>query len=213
MMNLADLRREFTHGGFDVSEADPDPIRQFLMWFAAADSAGVPDANAMTLATATSDGVPSARIVLLKGADAKGFQFFTNYQSDKARDLEANPRAALVFYWGALDRQVRVTGTVARVSREVSEVYFRSRPRGARIGAWASDQSRVIPDRTALEERVAEIERKYPGEEVPLPPFWGGYRLAPDTIEFWQGRPSRLHDRIRYTRQPDGDWLIERLSP
>jgi pyridoxamine 5'-phosphate oxidase len=167
----------------------------------------------MTLATATPDGRPSARIVLLKGVDAEGFIFFTSYDSQKGRELEANPLAALVFFWPELERQVRVTGVARRIGREESESYFQSRPRGSRIGAWASTQSQVIPDRASLETRIAEMETAFPGAEIPLPPFWGGYRIEPESIEFWQGRRSRLHDRLRYTLGPDGGWAIERLAP
>jgi pyridoxamine 5'-phosphate oxidase len=166
----------------------------------------------MTLATATREGRPSARTVLLRGFDEGGFVFYTNYESRKGRELDENPQAALVFYWGALQRQVSITGRVARVSPSESEAYFSSRPHGHRLGAWASQQSRIIGDRRELEDRLAELEERYRDKDVPLPPYWGGYRVAPDTIEFWQGRPNRLHDRLRYTRSDDG-WVIQRLAP
>jgi pyridoxamine 5'-phosphate oxidase len=211
-MSLADLRREYCHARLDEREVDPDPVAQFRKWFDDAQRAEIPEPTAMTLATATTDGVPSARVVLLKGADQQGFTFFTDYRSQKGRELEDNPRAALAFYWGELERQVRITGTVSRVAREESEAYFRTRPRGSRLGAWASEQSAVLPGRAALEARVREVAARHPDEDVPLPPHWGGYRLRPATIEFWQGRENRLHDRVRYVRQGDS-WRIERLSP
>ena len=199
--------------GLDESDLASDPIEQFARWFAAAVEAGLNEPNAMTLATAAPDGTPSARMVLLKGFDAQGFVFYTNYDSQKGRELTANPRAALVFYWPALHRQVRVAGEVSPVSRGESENYFRSRPVGARLSALASRQSRVIPSRESLEQHVTELAAQYPDENIPLPDDWGGYRLAPHTLEFWQGRPNRLHDRLRYTRQPLGVWVVERLSP
>jgi pyridoxamine 5'-phosphate oxidase len=211
-MSLADLRREYAHARLDEREVDPDPVAQFRQWFDDAQRAEIPEPTAMSLATATTDGVPSARVVLLKGADQQGFTFFTDYRSQKGRELEDNPRAALAFYWGELERQVRITGTVSRVAREESEAYFRTRPRGSRLGAWASEQSAVLPGRAALEARVREVAARHPDEDVPLPPHWGGYRLRPATIEFWQGRENRLHDRVRYVRQGDS-WRIERLSP
>jgi pyridoxamine 5'-phosphate oxidase len=211
---IADLRREYARARLDVTEVSHDPIVQFSRWFAEAQAADVPEPNAMTLATATPDGAPSARIVLLKGFDERGFVFFSDYRSRKGAELEANPRAALVFYWEELERQVRVTGGVSLTSREESEQYFQTRPLGSRLGAWASHQSRVIPGRTALERDVRDIERRFPDGDVPLPPHWGGYRVVPDTIEFWQGRESRLHDRIRYVRGSGGrGWHVERLSP
>lgn len=199
----------------ELSEAsvDPDPIKQFARWFGDASAAGLKLPNAMTLATATPDGVPSARVVLLKEFDENGFVFYTNYDSQKGRELELNPHAALCFYWTELDRQVRIRGRVTKTTREESSDYFHTRPVDSQLGAWASRQSSVIASRDVLEEKMRELVREYEGGEVPLPPYWGGYRLAPDVIEFWQNRPSRLHDRLRYTRQPDGAWLIERLSP
>lgn len=198
-----------------LSEADvaPDPFVQFDRWFQDVLASGGPEPTAMTVATATRDGRPSARMVLLKAVDERGFVFYTNYESRKGAELAKNPRAALLFHWPQLQRQVRVTGTVARVSPEESDAYYQSRARGSRLGAWASHQSRVIPDRAALEAELARVEAAYPGEDIPRPPYWGGFRVVPETFEFWQSRPSRLHDRLRYTRQPDGRWLIDRLSP
>jgi pyridoxamine 5'-phosphate oxidase len=212
--SIADLRREYAHARLDEAEVSHDPMVQFSRWFADAQAADVPEPNAMTLATATADGAPSARIVLLKGFDERGFVFFSDYRSRKGAELEANPRAALAFYWGEVERQVRVTGGVSLTSREESERYFRTRPLGSRLGAWASHQSRVIPGRAALENYVREIERRFADDNVPLPSHWGGYRVVPDSIEFWQGRENRLHDRIRYVRESGGGgWRIERLSP
>jgi len=192
---------------------DADPIRQFAAWFQQALAANLPDPNAMTLATATPDGQPSARVVLLKAFDASGFTFFTNYEGRKARELTANARAALLFFWPELQRQVRIEGIVERVSEAESDDYFRSRPLGSRLGAWASAQSEVIASRDVLEERVRQAVQRFPDGEVPRPPFWGGFRVRPLSIEFWQGRPDRLHDRLRYQRVPPEDWHIERLSP
>lgn len=194
--------------GLSEDDLAADPITQFHHWFA-----GVTD-HAMTLVTASAGGAPSGRMVLLKGADASGFTFYTNYASAKAEDLDANPRAGLVFYWPP-NRQVRVTGTVEKIAGAESEDYWRSRPRASQLGAWASHQSEVIPDRAVLEARGAEFDRRFPGEDIPLPPFWGGYRLTPETVEFWHHRDDRLHDRFRYravTSGPAG-WIVERLSP
>jgi pyridoxamine 5'-phosphate oxidase len=207
-----DLRIDYGRDQLSESDLAADPIQQFAAWFAEAQAAHVPEANAMTLATADASGSPSARIVLLKDIDDRGFCFFTNYESRKGRELEANPRAALCIYWQPLERQVRIEGTVERVSREMSEAYFRSRPVSAQVGAWASKQSSVIASRQELEHRDAEMTRQFAGKQVPLPDFWGGYRVVPTLVEFWQGRPSRLHDRLRYTRV-EGAWKIERLSP
>ena len=195
------------------SDLHPDPIAQFEAWFAMAHATGMRDPHAMTLATVASNGQPSARMVLLKEAGADGFVFYTNYRSKKAQELDGNPSAALVFYWPELGRQVRVTGQVAKTSRAESEAYFRTRPHGAQIGAWASWQSSVIPDREALDAKVRGFETRFAGKTIPPPSIWGGYRLKPDAIEFWQSRPSRLHDRLRYTREPGGRWRIERLAP
>lgn len=194
-------------------DLDPNPFVQFRRWFADAETAALPDVNAMTLATASPDGRPTARIVLLKGLDDRGFVFFTNYDSRKGQELAANPRAALCFFWGPLERQMRVEGQVEPVTREESEAYFRTRPRGSRLGAWASHQSAVITAREPLERRVADLEREYPeGREIPCPPWWGGYRVLPEVFEFWIGRPNRLHDRFRYT-PVQGGWAAVRLSP
>lgn len=197
----------------EESDLDRSPFEQFDRWFKAALAANLPEPTAMTLATASRDAMPSARIVLLKDYDKRGFTFFTNYESVKGKELEENSRAALVFFWPQLERQIRISGTVSKVSREESEKYFRARPFGSRIGAWASHQSQVLRSREELDQRVEALTRQYEGKEVPLPPHWGGYRLAPEALEFWQGRPSRLHDRFRYTRVSKRDWKIERLSP
>jgi pyridoxamine 5'-phosphate oxidase len=213
-MSIADIRREYSRARLDEADLSHDPFVEFARWFAEAEDAQVKDANAMTLATATAEGVPSARIVLLKAFDQRGFVFFTDYRSRKGAELEANPRAALVFYWSELDRQVRITGGGALATHEESERYFRSRPLGSRLGAWASHQSRVIPSRAALESDLHDVEARFGDGDIPLPPHWGGYRVVPDAIEFWQGRENRLHDRIRYVRQAAGvGWRIERLSP
>jgi pyridoxamine 5'-phosphate oxidase len=212
-MRIADMRKEYAWGGLSEANVDVDPLRQFETWFRQALAANLPEPNAMTLATATPDGQPSARVVLLKAFDASGFTFFTNYDSRKGRDMAANPRAALLFFWAELQRQVRIEGTVERLTEAESDAYFRSRPLGSRLGAWASAQSEVIAGRDVLEERVRELAQRFPDGEVPRPPHWGGFRVRPLTIEFWQGRPDRLHDRLRYRRVEPAGWRLDRLSP
>lgn len=212
MDHVARLRKEYTRAGLRESDLHPDPMEQFRKWFDEVLAADLHEPNAMILATATPDGRPSARTVLLKGLDKRGFVFYTNYGGRKSRDLEANPRAALLFYWGVLERQVRVEGRAARLSEEESDAYFASRPRGSQVGAWASEQSRPVEGREVLERRVRELEAGYEGREIPRPPFWGGYRVEPEVIEFWQGRENRLHDRLVYRRE-NGGWKIERLQP
>ena len=211
-MDASSLRKEYTSAGLDKAGLDPDPIVQFHGWFEKVVDADLHEPNAMTLATATRDGRPSARVVLLKGYDERGFVFYTNYEGRKAGELEANPTCALLFYWGALERQIRIEGRASRLSGEESDAYFSSRPRGSRLGAWASQQSLPVEDRSVLEQRVRELEAEYEGREIPRPPFWGGYRVEPEVIEFWQGRESRLHDRLVYHRYRGG-WEIERLQP
>ncbi len=235
-MGIADLRREYNLTGLRRKDMAAEPVEQFQRWFAQATSArtsgrlrkalvktykalfGIPtpeqvDVNAMALATTDKDGNPSARMVLLKGVDARGFIFFTNYNSRKGQELAGNPAAALVFYWPELERQVCIQGTVAMLPPSESDAYFQSRPRGSRIAAWASNQSEVVPDRAALEERWQLFQARYPGDAVPRPPHWGGYVLAPKRVDFWQGRPNRLHDRFSYTRSPHDSWRLERLAP
>jgi pyridoxamine 5'-phosphate oxidase len=212
MTTLADLRKDYARGSLDETSVDADPIRQFEAWFKQALDARLPEPNTMTLATVDARGHPSARIVLIKGVDERGFVFFTNYESRKGLDLAANPHASLLFYWIELERQVRVEGTVVKTGADESDAYFNSRPLGSRIGAWASDQSRPIESRALLEAREKSFSERF-GEHPPRPPHWGGYRLVPDTIEFWQGRPSRLHDRILYTRLSGDGWRVSRLSP
>lgn len=211
-IDIAALRQDYALSSLSESDVDPDPIRQFERWFADAVTARVLEPNAMTLSTATRDGVPSARIVLVKGVDARGFAFFTDYRSRKGAELTENPLAALTFLWKEIERQVRITGAVTRVSTAESEAYYRSRPVGSRLGAWASHQSAVIASRTELEDELKRVTERFGDTDVPLPPHWGGFRVLPDEIELWQGRSSRLHDRLRYTREASG-WKIERLSP
>ncbi len=205
---IADMRREYTLAGLSEADASDDPFEQFATWFRDAMAANVVESNAMTVATATRDGRPSARMVLLKGFDADGFVFFTNYGSRKGGEIDENPQAALLFYWAELTRQIRIEGTIAQVSAQESDDYYNSRSPLSRLGAWASHQSSVIADRSVLEAALAEMQQRYPGEDIPRPPFWGGYRLTPQTFEFWHGRPNRLHDRLRYSLRSDGGWTI-----
>ena len=210
--NVADLRKEYTRAGLSESDVDPEPVEQFRRWFEEALAADLHEPNAMIVATASPDGLPSARVVLLKGFDDRGFVFYTNYEGRKGRELEENPRAALLFYWGELERQVRIEGTASRVSEEESDAYYAGRPRGSRLGALASEQSRVVGSREVLEGRIKNLEAEYEGRDVPRPAFWGGYRVEPEAMEFWQGRENRLHDRLVY-RRGDGGWRMERLQP
>lgn len=208
-----DPRYEHAPQGLRRRDLDPNPLTQFSNWFTAAVEAGIRDVNAMALATADKNARPSVRIVLLKGFSEDGFVFFTNYESEKGRQLSENPFAALCLYWIELDRQVRVTGPVEQTSREESERYFHSRPIGSQLGAWASRQSEVVDARRILDAKLAELTERFENKPIPLPPHWGGFRLKPETFEFWQGRPNRLHDRFRYTRGKDRQWQIDRLAP
>lgn len=211
-MSLHQLRIDYTRAALDEATADPDPIRQFERWFGEALASGLREPNAMSLATADAQGRPSARTVLLREWDSRGFVFFTNYESRKGRELAENPQACLLFHWAELERQVRIEGRVTQISPAESDAYFRGRPLESRIGAWASPQSRVIADRAELEQRVEAVRERFADGEPPRPPHWGGYRLVPDAIEFWQGRASRLHDRLLY-RRDDGGWTRQRLAP
>jgi len=212
-MDLTSIRRDYESAALHRADLNADPLTQFERWLNDAIAAQQIEPTAMTLATATPDGRPSARIVLLKGVDAGGFVFFTNYLSQKGREIEANPNVELVFFWDKLERTVRVHGTVTRTSREESEAYFHQRPKRSQIGAAASNQSEVVADREVLEKRFAELEKQYEDSDVPTPAHWGGFRVKPETIEFWQGRRSRLHDRLRYRRDASGAWVIERVAP
>jgi pyridoxamine 5'-phosphate oxidase len=213
MSTYADHRKDYRLAGLLETDLAKDPFRQFEKWFQEAEAAKIPEPNAFTLATVGPEGRPSARTVLLKGLDGRGFVFYTNHDSRKGRELAHQPRVTLLFAWLPLERQVNIEGTATRVSREETEAYFHSRPRASQLGAWASAQSTVLSSRAPLESAYAALETKYAGQTIPVPPFWGGYRVAPDRVEFWQGRRSRLHDRLRYVRSPDGSWTPERLSP
>jgi pyridoxamine 5'-phosphate oxidase len=213
-MSLADLRRDYSLAGLLEKDLAKDPFRQFDKWFQEAEAAKITEPNAMICSLATREGLPSSRTVLLKGVDGRGFVFFGNYESRKGRELSENPRASLLFPWIALERQIIVEGSVTKLSREESAAYFHSRPRASQLGAWASPQSTIIAGRSVLEDSMKALEQKYAGQEVPMPPHWGGYRVVPETVEFWQGRRSRLHDRLRYRRvSPGGEWTVERLAP
>ena len=212
MTSIADLRQNYTRSGLTETDLDSNPYQQFKKWFDEALTAQINEPNAMTLATVGTDGKPSARIVLLKGFDQRGFVFYTNYGSVKGQQLTDNPTAALVFWWGELERQVRIEGQVEKVAATEADDYFQSRPYDSQLGAWVSNQSEVIESRKVLEEKLAELRKKYSEQNIPRPDFWGGFRVIPNLIEFWQGRPSRLHDRLVY-KLIDGNWVINRLSP
>lgn len=211
--SIADLRQEYSLQRLNKTDAHPNPFEQFTLWFDQAVAAKLPEPNAMTLATATPDGKPSARMVLLKGYDERGFVFYTNYKSRKGQQLLANPWGAIAFWWTQLERQVRIEGQIEQVSAEESDAYFHSRPQDSQLGAWASEQSQVIDSREVLEQRLQHLKTEYENKTIPRPPYWGGFRLIPVAIEFWQGRPSRLHDRLLYQRTAEGSWMIQRLSP
>jgi pyridoxamine 5'-phosphate oxidase len=212
-MSLADLRRDYNLSGLSEKDLARDPFRQFEQWFQEAEAAKIPEPNAMICSLADRNGHPSSRTVLLKGLDGRGFVFFSNYESRKGRTLAENPRASLLFPWITLERQVIVEGGVTKLSREESDAYFHSRPQASQLATWASPQSAVIAGRSVLDEALKTLEKKYVGQEVPMPPYWGGYRVQPDTVEFWQGRHGRLHDRLRYRREQNGAWAIDRLAP
>lgn len=211
--NVANLRREYSFKGLSEKELHPNPFVQFKTWFEGVLKAQLPEPNAMTLATATSDGKPSARMVLLKDYDERGFVFYTNYESYKGQQLLESPWAALVFWWPELERQVRVEGRVEKASGAESDAYFHSRPQSSQLGAWVSHQSQVIASREVLEQRLQQLHQEYENKKIPRPPHWGGFRVIPNEIEFWQGRPNRLHDRLLYRFGEQGNWLIQRLSP
>ncbi|MBE9166455.1 pyridoxamine 5'-phosphate oxidase [Pleurocapsales cyanobacterium LEGE 06147] len=212
-LSVADLRQNYSRCGLSETDVDPNPFKQFATWFQQAVNAQLIEPNAMTLATATPDGQPFARIVLLKDFDERGFVFYTNYQSNKGRQLADNPWAALVFWWAPLERQVRIEGKVEKITPQESDAYFHSRPKESQLGAWVSNQSQIIVSRELLDQKLEEIKARYTDREIPRPPYWGGFRVVPTNIEFWQGRPSRLHDRLRYRLTEEKAWLIERLSP
>lgn len=211
--NIADLRQNYTFGGLIEHEVKDNPIEQFKIWFQEAVESDLLEPNAMTLATVNTEGQPSARMVLLKDLDKRGFVFFTNYNSEKGQHLAENPAAALVFWWDKLERQVRIQGAIEKVSAEESDNYFYTRPINSQLGAYISDQSQVIPNREFLEEKLTELKQKYEGKKIPRAEHWGGFRVIPHLIEFWQGRPSRLHDRLRYKLSENNSWIVERLAP
>lgn len=211
--NIADLRQNYTFGGLIEHEVKDSPLEQFKNWFQEAVESDLLEPNAMTLATVNAEGQPSARMVLLKDLDKRGFVFFTNYNSEKGQHLAENPAAALVFWWDKLERQVRIQGAIEKVSAEDSDKYFYTRPINSQLGAYISDQSQVIPNREFLEEKLTELKQKYEGQKIPRAEHWGGFRLIPHVIEFWQGRPSRLHDRLRYKLSQNNSWIVERLAP
>jgi pyridoxamine 5'-phosphate oxidase len=213
MASLANLRKEYQQQAFNKEDAAENAVEQFERWWQEAVTSGIDEVNAMTLATASADGLPTARIVLLKGYSEKGFQFYTNYDSYKGKQLQENPRACLVFFWKELDRQIRITGLVEKLTEKESNDYFRVRPHGSRIGAWASPQSTVIESSEWLMNQAKGYEEKFSDSEIPRPDYWGGYLVKPVTLEFWQGRPDRLHDRLQYSLQENGSWIIERLAP
>jgi pyridoxamine 5'-phosphate oxidase len=212
-MDIGSLRQEYLRAGLNRADLDQDPFKQFEHWFHQACEVKVPEPNAMSLATATAEGAPSIRTVLLKYFDREGLVFFTNFESRKSREIEQNPHVALLFFWADLERQIKIVGRAEKISTAETLKYFATRPRGSQLGAWCSQQSAVIGSRQLLEMKLDELKRKFRNHEVPLPSFWGGYRVAPHGFEFWQGRPNRLHDRFQYSRQGDGTWLIERLAP
>ncbi|MCK5892807.1 MAG: pyridoxamine 5'-phosphate oxidase [Endozoicomonadaceae bacterium] len=212
-MDITELREEYTRSGLSLDNLNPDPMVQFEMWFCQAQEANIPEPNAMSIATTSAAGAPSLRTVLLKYFDNKGFVFFTHYESNKAREIEENPQVALLFLWLGLQRQVIIKGQAEKISKGETLKYFMSRPRSSQLGAWCSSQSSIISNRTILELKLDEMKRKFSNGKVPVPSFWGGYRVILDSIEFWQGRPSRLHDRFQYTRRETNGWQIDRLAP
>ena len=206
-------RHDYEKASLDESAVAADPIAQFRTWFDQATAEGLPEPNAVTVSTATPEGRPSSRVVLMRGFDERGFVFYTNYQSRKGREIEENPHAAMCFFWQPMERQVRIEGRIEKTTEAESDDYFRGRPTGSKLGAWVSNQSGVVPGRSTLEAEMEAIKTRFPGEEIPRPPHWGGFRVVPESVEFWQGRRSRLHDRLVYRRADDGGWRVERLAP